>query len=166
MSSIRFTPEHIESLPPNNIFVFGSNTAGRHGKFAALTAKENFGAIYFVPEGIQGQSYAIPTCDSYYKALDLNTIRQSINKFTEFAKAHPELTFWVTKLGCGSAGHHPSHVGAMFSEAKKLPNVVLPLEFVKAIADRRVAKIYNQGVRHNEFDESGKPRYGKPNQKA
>ena len=36
----------ITQLEPNQIFVFGSNTQGRHGKGAALTAKNKFGAVY------------------------------------------------------------------------------------------------------------------------
>lgn len=33
------TPEEIIFLQPNEIFVFGSNLSGRHGKGAALLAK-------------------------------------------------------------------------------------------------------------------------------
>ena len=36
----------IDKLNENQIFVFGSNTEGRHGKGSALKAKNNFGAIY------------------------------------------------------------------------------------------------------------------------
>ena len=42
------------------IFVFGSNLAGRHGKGAALDAKNKYGAIYGVGFGRTGNSYAIP----------------------------------------------------------------------------------------------------------
>ena len=53
----------ISSLKPNQIFVFGSYTQGRHGMGAAKTAKDKFGAIYGQSEGLQGQSYAIITKD-------------------------------------------------------------------------------------------------------
>lgn len=33
----------IQNLAPNQVFVFGSNTQGKHGKGAALTAKINLG---------------------------------------------------------------------------------------------------------------------------
>ena len=46
-----------------NIFVFGSNLAGRHGKGAALHAKLHYGAIVGRGVGRQGNSYAIPTKD-------------------------------------------------------------------------------------------------------
>ena len=54
-------PNHIKELKENEIFVFGSNRQGRHGKGAALTARNKFGAIYGQSEGLQGQSYAIIT---------------------------------------------------------------------------------------------------------
>ena len=38
------------------IFVFGSNLAGRHGKGAALFAKKQHGAIQGQGEGLQGRS--------------------------------------------------------------------------------------------------------------
>lgn len=46
------------------IFVFGSNLAGRHGKGAALWARQHRGAIYGQGIGLQGNSYAIPSKDS------------------------------------------------------------------------------------------------------
>ena len=43
------------------IFVFGSNLAGRHGKGAALAALKEHGAVYGHGSGYRGNSYAIPT---------------------------------------------------------------------------------------------------------
>ena len=37
---------NITKLPDGHYFVFGSNEAGRHGKGAALCAKQYFGAVY------------------------------------------------------------------------------------------------------------------------
>ena len=59
--SMRFTPEKITKLAPDEIFVFGSNLAGHHMGGAARTAMDHFGAEWGKGEGIQGQSYAIPT---------------------------------------------------------------------------------------------------------
>ena len=56
------------------IFVFGSNKAGRHGKGAAKYALENHGAIYGQGEGLQGNSYAIPTKDENLKPISLQGI--------------------------------------------------------------------------------------------
>jgi hypothetical protein len=68
----------IDKLNSNQIFVFGSNTQGRHGKGAALTAKNKFGAIYGQAEGLQGQSYAIITKDLTKKNHPSRTKEQII----------------------------------------------------------------------------------------
>jgi hypothetical protein len=58
---MRVTPKHIVKLDKNEVIVFGANVQGRHGKGAALTAKNKFVAIYGQSKGLQGQSYAIVT---------------------------------------------------------------------------------------------------------
>lgn len=45
----------------NMIFVFGSNLSGIHGAGAAHFAMQKMGAIYGQGQGLQGQSYALPT---------------------------------------------------------------------------------------------------------
>jgi len=52
------TPDRITKLEPNEIFVFGSNLAGRHGRGAAKDAMK-FGAIMGIGQGPMGQTYAI-----------------------------------------------------------------------------------------------------------
>jgi len=110
-----------------NIFVFGSNLAGRHGKGAALYAKQHKGARYGQGVGLQGNSYAIPTKDQNIKTLPLETIKIYIDEFIKFAINNPDLTFEVTKIGCGLAGYMPKDIAPMF---KGVPgNVLLPQEF-------------------------------------
>lgn len=46
-----YTPEHIDKLRPNEIFVFGSNLKGWHVGGAAFIAYERFGAKIGVAEG-------------------------------------------------------------------------------------------------------------------
>ena len=84
------------------VFVFGSNLAGRHGKGAALFARNNHGAIYGVGVGIQNNSYAIPTKDHNLRTLPLHIIKQHVDEFIEYAK-HSNDTFQVTRVGCGLA---------------------------------------------------------------
>ena len=103
----RFTPERITELGENEIFVFGSNLAGAHGGGAALLAYRKFGAIWGQGVGLQGQSYGIPTMQG-----GVETIAPYVDEFIVFAQAHPEQTFFVTKIGCGIAG---------FSEAEISP---------------------------------------------
>lgn len=89
-----------------DIFVFGSNLAGRHGKGAALDARLYHGAIYGQGIGLQGKSYAIPTKNHNLSTLSLNQIQYHINDFVEFAKTNQQHCFKVTKVGCGLAGYN------------------------------------------------------------
>ena len=117
------TPEWIDTLQENEIFVFGCRNSGRHFDGASNFALENFGAIMGQREGRQGQSYAIPTIGG---VIGLKEIRQSVNTFTRYAQDHPELHFLVTPIGCGGGCRRPSEIAPMFRDATKLPNVSLP----------------------------------------
>lgn len=121
------TPENITLLKPNEIFVFGSNLAGRHGAGAALLAAKRFGAQRGVGEGLMGQCYALPTKDEFVETLPLNEINRYVAEFLNVAWKHPELTFFVTKIGCGLAGYDVEEIAPLFH---KVPaNVILPVEF-------------------------------------
>ena len=121
MSTTRTTPEFITSLQPGEIFVFGSNLQGMHGGGAAYTAHRKFGAVMGQGVGLQGQSYAIPTMQG-----GVETIRPYVNEFIAFAKAHPELTFLVTRIGCGIAGFTDEEISPLFAEAHGVENIILP----------------------------------------
>ena len=99
------------------IFVFGSNLAGRHGMGAALSARQHHGAIYGCGEGLQGQSYGIPTKGTHIETLSLEAINFQVSKFLIFARAHPEHTFNVTRIGCGLAGYTDAQIAPMFTDA-------------------------------------------------
>lgn len=113
------------------IFVFGSNRQGRHGAGAALAAWKFYGAINGQAEGLQGQSYAIITKElrSSKEPVDLLEIQAGVMIFTQFAKDHPELDFFVTALGTNLAGFEVYQIAPLFDEAKDLPNVQLCQEF-------------------------------------
>lgn len=123
----RFTDPDIRKLAEGEIFVFGSNTDGRHGKGAAKYAMQKFGAKWGDGEGLTGRSYALPTVGHNLSKMSLERIEIHVNRFLKCAKAHPELMFLVTLVGCGLAGHKPKDIGPMFAE--RLPNVILPKEF-------------------------------------
>jgi len=110
-----------------NIFVFGSNLGGRHGKGAALSALQHHGAIYGQGIGLQGSSYAIPTKDAKLQTLPLDEIQTHVDEFLAFARANPQVRFQVTAIGCGLAGYKPSQIAPMFKGAPG--NCDLPLEF-------------------------------------
>ena len=109
------------------IFVFGSNTAGRHGKGAALAAKKFHGAIYGQGEGRQGDAYAIPTKDGKLRILPLWAIRIGVDRFLDYARANPALQFRVTAIGTGLAGYSPDEIAPLFKDAPA--NCHLPLVF-------------------------------------
>ena len=120
----RITSEHITNLADNEIFVFGSNLAGAHGGGAARIAMNKFGAVWGQGVGLQGQSYAIPTMQG-----GIETIKPYVDEFIEFAKAHKEYKFLVTRIGCGIAGFTDDEIAPLFKEAQKLENVWLPKSF-------------------------------------
>ena len=118
------TPDFITELKSDEIFVFGSNLAGSHGGGAAYVAWRKFGAIMGQGVGLQGQSYGIPTMQG-----GVETIRPYVDEFIAFAKAHPELFFYVTRIGCGIAGFRDEEIAPLFTAARDIPNICLPESF-------------------------------------
>ena len=108
-------------MKPGEIFVFGSNLQGMHGGGAARIAYQKFGAIMGQGVGLQGQSYGIPTMQG-----GVETIRPYVDEFIAFAKGHPELTFLVTRIGCGIAGFTDDEIAPLFIGAHGVENIVLP----------------------------------------
>ena len=121
MEKKRTTPEFITELQPNEIFVFGSNLRGMHGGGAAYIAYRKFGAVMGQGVGLQGQSYAIPTMQG-----GVETIKPYVDEFIAFAKAHQNMTFLVTRIGCGIAGFTDEEIAPLFEEARNIDNIVLP----------------------------------------
>jgi len=126
------TPNYIKELKQNEIFVFGSNRQGRHGKGAALTARLKFGAIYGQSTGLQGQSYAIITKElrKDYQPVSLQEVKEGIDTFIQFAKDNQDLTFYVVELGCNLAYFTVEQIAPLFKKAVMLKNVYLPERFV------------------------------------
>lgn len=126
---MRTTPDHITHLEPNQVFVFGSNRAGRHGRGAAKTALK-WGARYGQGTGLMGQTYGIATKGHDMEVLSLAEIAVQVDKLYRFALAHPELEFLVTKLGCGLAGYSTCAIKGICFDGREVPsNVWLPAEF-------------------------------------
>lgn len=120
----RITPDMISNLDSGQIFVFGTNVAGRHDGGAAGYACRHFGAVYGNPSGPQGQCYAIPTV-----GCPMGEMFRAIEEFIYYAETHPALTFLVTKIGCGNGGYHPRDIAPMFRGALNVTNIHLPAEF-------------------------------------
>lgn len=128
----QYTPDRITTLGPKDIFVFGSNLQGRHAGGAARIAMNRFGAIFGQGIGLQGNSYAIPTMQG-----GVETIKPYVDEFISFAKRHSDLTFYVTKIGCGIAGFSFEEIAPLFADALSNSNIHLPKDFVEIIKSRK-----------------------------
>lgn len=124
MQSTRITPRTVSSLTEDQVFVFGSNLSGSHDGGAAHIAYEKFGAKWGEGVGLFGQAYGIPTMQG-----PVDTIKPYVDDFIRFALAHPELTFFVTRIGCGIAGFTDQEIAPLFKEATKIKNIYLPKSF-------------------------------------
>lgn len=130
---MKITPNNITELKPCEVFVFGSNESGMHAGGAARAALA-FGAKWGVPEGRQGNAYAIPTMGpNAMKPLALDVIKKYVLNFIDYAKAHPDEMFYVTEIGCGIAGFSPLEMAPLFAGAIGMPNVALPKTFLTNI---------------------------------
>lgn len=134
----RLTPRFIMQLAPKDVFVFGSNTQGRHGAGAAKQAMQ-FGAQYGVPQGPQGQTYGIVTKDLSLgrRGLPVQQVQQNIHNFIDYAEGMPDRRFLVTPIGTGLAGYTPDEMMQPFRQRyqalDQLPgNIWLPSNFVNA----------------------------------
>lgn len=107
------------SLPKHGqVFVFGSNLSGLHAGGAAAAAHKLHGAVWGVGEGRTGNAYAIPTVSANFGGpLLLADIRRAVDIFLHHAATHPEDVFFVTRVGCGIAGHKDADIAPMFRDA-------------------------------------------------
>lgn len=128
INSMKFTPEYITELGPDDVFVFGSNLAGHHAGGAARIARQRFGAVEGQGVGWQGQSYAIPTMQG-----GVETIKPYVDDFIEVARECDQNTFYVTRIGCGIAGFSDEEIAPLFRDALTLYNVRLPESFVRIL---------------------------------
>jgi hypothetical protein len=103
------------------VFVFGSNTQGLHGAGAAREAWKNHGAEYGIGYGLsfndKGASFAIPTKDRHIQTLPTAAVERFVKGFLTFAESRPDLTFKISRIGCGLAGFKDDRMAAMFAFA-------------------------------------------------
>lgn len=129
---MKFTPDVITSLKPNEVFVFGSNESGIHGAGAARAAMK-FGAIYGLGFGKIGQTFAIPTKDWKINTLPLDVIKFYVERFIEYTESYPQYTFLVTPIGCGLAGYTVEEIAPLFERVWRYcalyENIILPKSF-------------------------------------
>ena len=127
------------------VFVFGSNLRGIHGKGAALHAARWHGALPGVGEGPMGKScYALPTKANPSTPLVLDDVADAVARFKDYARIHPDLTFQVTRIGCGLAGFTDEQIAPLFDDAPA--NCLLPGMWLRR-RDPEVARVIVAGSR-------------------
>ena len=161
MNIKKFTPEKIEKLSKNEVFVFGSNIQGEHVGGAAVFANKAFGAQMGCGFGFCDfacKTYAIPTCIRVWggelryfrvtKPFDsVNQIKPFVDAFISDAKHYKDYTFYVTKIGCGIAGFKVSEVAELFRPCLEMDNVILPKEFVEwLLYPKVIAELSKRGL--------------------
>lgn len=120
----RVTPEVVTALGEGQVFVFGTDINGTHCGVAGRFA-QGVGAHVGQAEGLQGQAYAIPTTG----IRDLDALRESVSRFIDFARANPDKTFLVTRIGCGGSGFRDEQIAPLFASALSVDNIHLPQSF-------------------------------------
>ena len=121
----RFTPNHIFSLRPNQIFVFGTDKKGSQKYGAAGLAAKRFGAKIGVVEGKTGDCYALPT-----KGFSIIDLQHAVTRFKNYVDANPQFIYLITPVGCGHARFNVSEVAKMFEPFITYSNVMLPKIFI------------------------------------
>lgn len=158
----------IQNLAPNQVFVFGSNTQGKHGKGAALTAKNKFGAIYGQAEGPQGQSYAIITKDltkNTHPSRTPEQIKEQIHNLYEYARENPDKEFLVAYSGKGTNlnAYSNQEMADMFSSEPIPNNIVFEQKFNELISTTRESKADEQSpVQLNASEQPTTPAVEQP----
>ncbi len=100
-----------------DVFVFGSDLAGRHRSGDALQALRHYGAQYGRGLGLQGQSYAIPVRDEQDRLLPIPVIARYVQAFLRFATNYPTVVFRVTRVGCGRDAYRDEQIAPLFAGA-------------------------------------------------
>ena len=129
----RIAPDNIVSLQEHQIFVFGSNIDGAHNGGAAYYALQHFGAKFGRAEGIQGQSYAIPTDGNSFEDL-----KKAVDRFTEYVVFHPQYKFMLTAVGTGNADYDVRQIAPLFRQAYAFGNVYVPRSFMPYVDNPNV----------------------------
>jgi hypothetical protein len=124
----------------NTIFVFGSNPEGRHGAGAAKIARNQFGAIYGQGEGLQGNSYALPTKDlrikenKGFKSISEKQIIENVQRLYETAFKNPSKLFKIAYRNTSEIslnGYTGFEMMDMFNNAGEIPgNIIFSKEWV------------------------------------
>jgi protease I len=134
--------------PVRDVFVFGSDLAGRHTSGNALMALRRHGAVYGRSVGLQGRSYAIPVRDEQGKLMPATAIARYVSAFLRFAAIHREMTFHVSRIGCERGGYRDDEIAPLFAGAPR--NCRLPKGWERFIERRAAANPLGESTTHKE----------------
>jgi hypothetical protein len=106
------------------VFVFGSSIAGKHVGDTAAHALKFHGAQMEQWNGPTGNTYALPFRSSDLRLLPLDVIGTYVRDFLRYAAEHPEVTFSITRFGCGEEMYQDAVMAELFRDAPR--NCQLP----------------------------------------
>jgi ribA/ribD-fused uncharacterized protein len=130
---------NITSMTDDNIFVFGSNPEGRHGKGSAKSALK-FGAKYSNGRGLQGNAYALVTKNlkpNYFEestgitykrygegSVSLDMISKNIDELYQCALDNSEKKFFIAYNNDSKNlnGYSSKQIWDVFTESKNVPS--------------------------------------------
>lgn len=138
---IRITPDNITILKANEVLVYGSNPLNNYSSSTAKLAYEKFGGKVEVGLGLQGQSYAIPAMQG-----NLQSLETYVKTFILFVKNNQKMRFYVTPIGCDTAGYSPEQIAPYFKDVIDCENVFLPLSFWKVIEKQNRLNKYRENI--------------------
>lgn len=132
---MRITPENITELKSNEVFVFGSNLAGKHYGGAAKFAHEKLGYPMGASSDLVNGAIGIPTLGEHLEKLSLNLISFYVLIFHCKIKdvSLSKTKFYITPIGCGIAGFTPDEIAPMFERFINFKNIYLPKSFLMVI---------------------------------
>ena len=109
---------------PQDILVFESNSEGIHMLGMAKFANEYLEAQWGQGEGLSGQTYALPIKTFDNKANTKYDIENAIDRFKHFALEHPQLNFFLTRIGSETKDLDYKWIQKQFKNSPK--NIILP----------------------------------------
>lgn len=128
-----YTPKYftgsIDTLKDDEVFVFGSNELGIHGRGSAKDALK-FGAVLGKGFGHFGQTFAIPTKKNPKETLTLSKISEYLKEFEKYVEENQQYTFLFTKIGCGLAGYSVEDIKPLLKDLKRFKNIKFDKELL------------------------------------
>lgn len=149
--SIKVISNKIEKLENGQVFVFGSNVEGRHGKGAALHARQ-FGAIVGQASGLQGNTYGIITKDlsKGLRSIPLSQIKSQIDDLFNLARITKDTQYLLTPIGTSNAGYSDEEIANLLP-AVHPENIWLPQSFAHRQLPRNIMNVMFTGNRIQSF---------------